>query len=403
MSRHCKHPINQNRIQIANKIYKKRVLNISESNLTKDEHSILSKGLNFCPTLQETNKNVFYKEIDNLKRHLSLKVHFNKQNEKNDTPYKSTLLDQIVRKEKKNPWQPPHENCISTYTDAIKDQMRGKQVKQPKFNISKNEYTALENLTKRSDIVIKRADKGGATVVCSAQWYEDEAQRQLTDDSFYKKVPEDNTKKHESIITEHLSEFVKENLLDETIAKKLTPIESRTPQFYMFPKIHKSPITGRPVISSTGCHSEKISAFVDEKLRPAVQKLPTYIKDSNNDFLQKMKQIGQGGAEDYLVTLDVSSLYTNIDNDEGINAIKQNASMKEIYSPPVIGRICKLMQLILTLNNFYSMAKSTSKSKVLKREHKLHPTMLIYSWVHSRMNTSTDLNGMNIYDFMEGT
>ena len=207
VNKHCKKPIERNRIQIAKSIEEKRVINLSGSVLTDDEHSILSKGLNFCPILPGTNKSIIFKEVDDLKRQLSLKVHFKKQNEEKNNPYKSTILDKIVRRDRENPWQPPHENCISAYTDAIKDEIQNNRPQPLKPNITKSEYEALMNLSNRTDIVIKKADKGSATVVCSSDWYENEALRQLSDTSFYKKVDVNNTEEHESLITNSLEQF----------------------------------------------------------------------------------------------------------------------------------------------------------------------------------------------------
>ena len=53
-----------------------------------------------------------------------------------------------------------------------------------------------------------------------------------------------------------------------------------------------------------------------------------------------------------MVTMDVSSLYTNIDNDEGIDAMVNNTSLKSRYSDSLLSFIKTLMHLILTLNNF---------------------------------------------------
>ena len=93
----------------------------------------------------------------------------------------------------------------------------------------------------------------------------------------------------------------------------------------MLPKIHKIQIDlnedlqtiedcpGRPVISSSGCHTEKISAYVDQHIKPLGQSLPSYIKDSF-DFVRKILDIRKVPVNSILITLDVRSLYTNIDN-----------------------------------------------------------------------------------------
>ena len=48
-------------------------------------------------------------------------------------------------------------------------------------NLSKEEWTAHQNLKTRDDIVIKPADKGGAVVVWRTDLYKQEAFRQLAD------------------------------------------------------------------------------------------------------------------------------------------------------------------------------------------------------------------------------
>jgi len=244
----------------------------------------------------------------------------------------------------------------------LKDEIQHCKPIHSRPNINDEELKALHKLSNRTDIVIKKADKGGATVICSSEWYKKEAERQLSDATYYKQVEEDDTKKHEQIIKETLEGFVDTNIMEKKLSHQLVPNESRTPEFYLLPKIHKINNPGRPVISSTGCHTEKISAYVDQYLRPAAQDLPSHIKDSS-DFIAKMRKIGRVSTEDILVTMDVSSLYTNIDNDEGINAIKVNKTITSKYSNSMISVICKLMRLILTLNNFMFNGKNYHQVK----------------------------------------
>lgn len=352
VNKHCKNPIRKNRINIHEQLFKRKVVNISGYSLTTSQTDILAKGLNFSPTPKTINKKEFNKNVDVLTRNLSLKVLFHNENNAKNTPYISTNLQKILRKQNKAPYQPPHQSCVLAYSEAVKDEVQNYEPNYLiKSNISKREANALEALTNRNDIVIKRADKGGATVVCSAAWYENEANRQLNDTIYYKKVPTDDTRKHEEEIANTLKQFSEDKSIDTKLANQLTPVDSRTPEFYMFPKIHKVNNPGRPVISSPGCHTEKISAYVDEYLKPAAQNLPSYIRDTD-DFVNKIKKIGKVAKEDILVTLDVSSLYTNIDNNEGIAAIKANATLKSNHSSRIIEMICKLMTLVLTLNNF---------------------------------------------------
>ena len=70
-------------------------------------------------------------------------------------------------------------------------------------NLSSEERAALENLSKRKDLIVKADDKGGALVVWRADLYQKEALRQLSDTYFYAKVDKDltSTKLSKALLT----------------------------------------------------------------------------------------------------------------------------------------------------------------------------------------------------------
>ena len=55
-------------------------------------------------------------------------------------------------------------------------------------NLTKGDQKALEELSKKDDIIITNADKEGAIVVMDIDRYISEAQRQLNDEKNYKKL-----------------------------------------------------------------------------------------------------------------------------------------------------------------------------------------------------------------------
>ena len=59
--------------------------------------------------------------------------------------------------------------------------------------MSKKEEDVLQNLSKRDDIIITKADKGGAVVIVEVDDYIQEANRQLDNNEFYKKLIIDTT------------------------------------------------------------------------------------------------------------------------------------------------------------------------------------------------------------------
>ena len=77
--------------------------------------------------------------------------------------------------------------------------------------------------------------------------------------------------------------------------------------------------------------------FVDYYLKPHPEALQSYIKDTA-DFINKINGVENIKEETFLVTLDVKPLYTNISNNEGIEAAKEalNSVPKKPFATEVI-------------------------------------------------------------------
>ena len=89
---------------------------------------------------------------------------------------------------------------------------------------------------------------------------------------------------------------------------------------------------------------------MDEFLRTIAERLPSYIRDTT-DFIQQIKVLGKLPLECYLVTLDVSSLYTNIDIDEGLTVVQEELIKTNRVRPSPQTLTC-LPEKVLRLNNF---------------------------------------------------
>ena len=81
-----------------------------------------------------------------------------------------------------------------------------------------------------------------------------------------------------------------------------------------YPKFTKN-IPGRPICSSVTHPTARISKFIDAHIKDYAPKNNSYIRDTQ-DFITKIKSVGQIPEGAFFVTLDVSSLYTNIPNQE---------------------------------------------------------------------------------------
>ena len=134
--------------------------------------------------------------------------------------------------------------------------------------------------------------------------------RQLNNEEYYKRVEEDLTSQHEQLINQCINDLINSGDLNMDTGNFLRPTNSRTPIFYMLPKIHKPNNPGRPVVSSVNSHTEKLSAYVDEFLRPLEGALLSHIRDTT-DFIIRLKNLGKVPKGCILVTLD-SPVYTQI-------------------------------------------------------------------------------------------
>ena len=95
---------------------------------------------------------------------------------------------------------------------------------------------------------------------------------------------------------------------------------------------------------------EKLSSYVDEFLRPLAEKLPSHIRDTT-EFITRLKKLGRVPENSIFVTLDVSSLYTNIDTDTGLTIVKEELG-KNGPSYPLAKTSTCLLEKVLKLNNF---------------------------------------------------
>ena len=125
-------------------------------------------------------------------------------------------------------------------------------------------------------------------------------------------------------------------------------------QFYILPKIHKQGnLGGRPIVFSNSHLAERISEFVDYHLKYLVQTTQSFIKDTTH-FLNKLQKLGQLPNNAILVALEVSSLYTIIPHNEGINACRHffHTPNRTPSTTSDNKTLCDLIRMILTMNNF---------------------------------------------------
>ena len=84
-------------------------------------------------------------------------------------------------------------------------------------------------------------------------------------------------------------------------------------RFYLLPKISKRfyNIPSKPVTSSSWLFTEIISTFLEYRLKPLLQKVKSFIKNTN-ELLKKRNKLRDLPDYFFVCTIDVVGSYTNI-------------------------------------------------------------------------------------------
>ncbi len=98
-------------------------------------------------------------------------------------------------------------------------------------------------------------------------------------------------------------------------------LQHRLPIFYGLPKVHKNPISLRPVVSNTNSFLAIFSVWLDHKMKDLLPLVRYHIKNSTT-LISQLKQLPlPAGVK--IFTADAVSMYTNIDTTLGMDAIRQ--------------------------------------------------------------------------------
>ena len=176
----------------------------------------------------------------------------------------------------------------------------------------------------------------------------------MSDPLFYRETKEDLTKLHNDLITDLINHLNQSGQISDKCRNYLINEKPRTPQLYLLPKIHKNkkPVPGRPIVSANNSPTEHISQLADYFLQPLVQTTKSYVKDTT-DFLNKINSAPTLPVGSLLCTVDVTSLYTNIPNAEGVSACRRMLDRTTNRNTELsTSAIAHLLEHVLYMNNF---------------------------------------------------
>lgn len=354
---------------------------------------IIGLGTNFVPVSNFKTEKIL-SSLQEFKRSIRLRTFFGNTTDSSYNPRFHV---------KSSNWEPPPEKIhpsVNGYLDIVQAKIESKILRPSNFKIKLNYYKKdmikLKQLILNNDIVIKNADKNLGLSILDGSWYREECLKQLNDINYYTANPRNtNVKDSLELELEYMDMFrsmVETNSLSNQERKfllkyihpsvkalKLPTPRNRQgqfmtndydkpiwiyPSFYIIPKIHKSPMTGRPLVPSHSYLTTALSSYVDFHLQKAIKAthIKNYILQDSKTLINELNSLVLP-SDCMIFTGDVSSLYTNIP----LSSIGQVTAYlrkfnKTIYSHNQCTALNIAMKFIMT-HNFFVFNKQVYQQK----------------------------------------
>ena len=307
-----------------------KIINLSNKKLTDAEISLLNKGLKFTPTPKLGNTQELNEDSNEFNRKLRLAEFFDGSEDKDIS---------LVRN--KSNFIPPSKrnDALDEFINTVEKFPKTPIQSNVKNNLTMQEQEALKILRTNSEIIIKEADKGGATIIMNKEDYKELVETILNDEVYYTKLNTSPEKELNLKYKKVLQKF--KSQMTEKEFDYLLNFEVKTSNFYGLPKVHKSKrinekcksansgyveITDkisdlklRPIVAGPSCHTHRLSNLIDILLRPYTEHVTSYLRDTT-DFLNNLPDTIP--KDTILTSFDIEALYSNIPHKLGLEAIK---------------------------------------------------------------------------------
>ena len=387
------------------------VMNLSNTDLTEDQHRVLERGLKFIPTpiirKPERARQALVDSAEALVRKIHIIYYFHKHRKRDgpQAPGHGTGGEQLPYCANSE-WEPPLEAIpplLRRVGDIITSMARKARIQQDEPNLTRAQRAALAQLVKlgKEKLTIRKADKGSAAVIQDRDDYLWEGERQLLNEKYYQRLRRSWFHYTSTLIPPTLDDWKARGLLKPRQHQFLQPPwELRPRRFYMLPKIHKDPSKwpvpnrippGRPIVSDCSSEGYPLSELLDHFLQMVATTHPSYLKDTW-DFIQFLNQLVVP-PKALIVTCDVASMYTNIDIPAALEVITRRIdSIRGTPGLPPTEDFIRMLRLSLERNDFkfngsfYLQLKGTAMGK---KYAPAFANIFMADWEHTMLRGAT--------------
>jgi hypothetical protein len=338
------------------------VFNLDNVSLSKAEQTALGLGHKYLPNVHRTHTQMMSsikQSLQKLSRNIKLKLFFAYTANNNMFSCIPRLLN--------NSFMPPatedYVRMVDRYIGNAWAYVRNLKL-QCRF--SQLDYALLQvinNIRSRTDIVVKPADKNLGTVVLSTDHYRRLCLDHLLDPDVYCPIDKNSDflrtawQRLEDILRAHdvFYSNKRENNGQQRLSKlalsllqlRHSPELRAAANFYILPKVHKSPIIGRPIAASINTVTYFASKYLDNLLQPVMKKLPG-ICFSSREVVKELHELTLPN-DCFILCADVKNLYPSIPIDYGLKAVRE-VLLNYRFENEQLDLVIDLLGWVLTTN-----------------------------------------------------
>ena len=340
------------------------IFNKSSIVLSKHMENLLHRGLNFAILPFKLDLTQVLVDFRYFERTMIWKEFWFGRDGEN------TLGPQIFKKKKSNlPKNYKTPNSLKTFLGAVKSELTDPENRNPaKCNLPPDEIKALKeliNLQKEHEIFIKRCNKGSGIIVLDYNDYMSAARKHLGSNHelesgetipFYSKVEPESIDNAKNKLKNILQEALDNNIISKEESEAMNPDGSSVGKFYMNFKVHKPHDKippERPIVSGCQSFTSNIGRFVEFHMKDSATKHPSYLQDTP-DFIRRIESINCEGPlpeNAMIATWDVTSLFTIIPQEEGVQATREALDKRTEQIVPT-EFIIRLLEVVLSESIF---------------------------------------------------
>ena len=298
------------------------IINLSTKLLSVPEKQALCRGLNFCLPPKPLDRNIIDAEVENAFQECLNLI----PNDKEGVPsFKANLV-----------------RLSSAYARTPIE----------KGVIQKQHLQALEDLKKNANILISKPDKGDGVVILDGASYVEKMKEILSDNTKFvlDSKQEDETRKLSSHVYKLVMQLQYEEIIKASQLQKFTKGNNQIPRLYGLPKVHKSNVPLRPILSMIGSPVHSLSRWLVRVLKPVADFYGQFVIKDTFQFVDLAKEFDLSSIT--MFSFDVKSLFTNVPVTQTIDIIISTISEFQLSCSVPLDLLRELLTVCTTNMQF---------------------------------------------------